>query len=96
MRRWSFVRRWCAGRTKAELEALAGDRIPLTPIKTIAEVVNDPHILARQMMVPVRVAGREVQAFGTPMKLNGEETKAAFLERSRKALLDLAQFARPK
>ena len=34
--------------------------------------------------------------FGTPMKLNGEETKTAFLERSRKALLDLAQFARPK
>lgn len=65
-----IVRRWCAARTKAELEALAGDRIPLTPIKTIAEVVNDPHIQARQMMVPVRVAGQEVQAFGTPMKLS--------------------------
>jgi 1-acyl-sn-glycerol-3-phosphate acyltransferase len=34
--------------------------------------------------------------FGTPMRLNGEEPKAAFLERARKALLDLAQFARPK
>jgi len=34
--------------------------------------------------------------FGTPMRLNGEEPKAAFLDRSRKALLDLAQFARPK
>jgi CoA:oxalate CoA-transferase len=65
-----IVRRWCASRTKAELEALAGDLIPLTPIKTIAEVVNDPHIQARQMMVPVRVAGQEVQAFGTPMKLS--------------------------
>ncbi len=65
-----IVRRWCASRTKAELEALAGDLIPLTPIKTIAEVVNDPHILARQMMVPVQVAGHEVQAFGTPMKLS--------------------------
>ena len=65
-----IVRRWCASRTKAELEALAGDVIPLTPIKTIAEVVNDPHILARQMMVPVQFAGHEVQAFGTPMKLS--------------------------
>jgi CoA:oxalate CoA-transferase len=65
-----IVRRWCASRTKAELEALAGDLIPLTPIKTIAEVVNDPHLRARQMMVPVRVAGHEVQAFGTPMKLS--------------------------
>jgi 1-acyl-sn-glycerol-3-phosphate acyltransferase len=34
--------------------------------------------------------------FGTPMRLNGEEPKAAFLDRSRRALLDLAQFARPK
>lgn len=65
-----IVRRWCASRTKAELEALAGDLIPLTPIKTIAEVVHDPHILARGMVVPVQVGGHEVQAFGTPMKLS--------------------------
>src|SRR5690606_31956229 len=36
-----IVRRWCASRTKAQLEAMAGDLIPLTPIKTIAEVVDD-------------------------------------------------------
>ena len=35
-------------------------------------------------------------AFGTPMRLNGDETKAAFLDRARKAVLDLAQYARPK
>lgn len=34
--------------------------------------------------------------FGTPMRLNGEEPKAAFLERARNALLELAQLARPK
>jgi len=34
--------------------------------------------------------------FGTPVRLDGEETKGAFLDRSRKALLDLAQYARPK
>ena len=33
--------------------------------------------------------------FGTPIRVNGEEPKAVFLERARKALLDLAQFARP-
>jgi len=34
--------------------------------------------------------------FGTPMRLNGDEPKAAFLDRARKAVLDLAQYARPK
>jgi 1-acyl-sn-glycerol-3-phosphate acyltransferase len=34
--------------------------------------------------------------FGTPMRLNGEEKKGAFLERARNALLELAQVARPK
>lgn len=65
-----IVRSWCARHTKAELEAMAGDDIPLTPIKTIAEVVADPHLKARKMIVPVTVAGTEVQAFGTPMKLS--------------------------
>ena len=34
--------------------------------------------------------------FGTPMRLAGDEAKPVFLDRARKALLDLAQFARPK
>jgi len=33
--------------------------------------------------------------FGTPMRVNGEEPKAVFLDRARQALLDLAKFARP-
>jgi CoA:oxalate CoA-transferase len=65
-----IVERWCAAHTKAELEALAGDDIPMTPIKTMAEVVNDPHLQAREMFVPVQVDGAEVQAFGSPMKLS--------------------------
>lgn len=65
-----IVQRWCATRTKAELEALAGDIIPVTPIKTMAEVVDDPHLKAREMFVPVAVDGAEVQAFGSPMKLS--------------------------
>ena len=71
-----IVRRWCAGRTKAELEALAGDLIPMTPIKTIDEVVADPHLQAREMFVPVQVDGAEVQAFGTPMKLSRTPARA--------------------
>jgi crotonobetainyl-CoA:carnitine CoA-transferase CaiB-like acyl-CoA transferase len=72
-----IVKRWCAQRTKAELEALAGDDIPLTPIKTMAEVVQDPHLAAREMFVPVVVDGVPVKAFGSPMKLSKTPVKAA-------------------
>lgn len=65
-----IVSRWCADRTKAELEAMAGDVIPLTPIKTMAEVVQDPHLAAREMFVPVVMDGVQVKAFGSPMKLS--------------------------
>jgi CoA:oxalate CoA-transferase len=61
---------WFAGRTKAELEAMAGDRIALTPIKGIDEVVNDPHLAARGMFVPVMAAGVPVKVFGSPMHLS--------------------------
>jgi CoA:oxalate CoA-transferase len=65
------IERWFAQRTKAELEAMAGDRIALTPIKKIDEVVIDPHLRARDMFVPVRVAGSIVEVFGSPIKLSG-------------------------
>lgn len=61
---------WFAHRTKAELEALAGDRIALTPVKRIDEVVADPHLAARRMFVPVLAAGLPVQVFGSPMHLS--------------------------
>jgi CoA:oxalate CoA-transferase len=61
---------WFAGRTKAELEAMAGDRIALTPIKCMDEVINDPHLAARDMFVPVMAAGLPVQVFGSPMHLS--------------------------
>jgi CoA:oxalate CoA-transferase len=62
---------WFSKYTKAELEELAGDRIPLSAIKTIAEVVEDPHIAARDMIVKVPVAGKLVRMFGLPIKLSG-------------------------
>ncbi len=62
---------WFSKFTKAELEDLAGDLIPLSAIKTIAEVVEDPHIAARDMIVKVPVAGKLVRMFGLPIKLSG-------------------------
>ena len=71
-----IVERWCGAHTKAELEALAGDDIPVTPIKTMAEVVHDPHLQARDMFVPVHVDGAAVTAFGSPMKLSRTPVRA--------------------
>ena len=66
-----IIERWFSPRTKAELEAMAGHRIALTPIKKIDEVVADPHLRAREMFVPVQVAGAVVEVFGSPIKLSG-------------------------
>lgn len=66
-----IIERWFASRTKAELEAMAGDRIALTPIKKIDEVVADPHLRAREMFVPVQAEGHSIEVFGSPIKLSG-------------------------
>ena len=64
------INSWFANRTKAELEAMAGDSIALTPIKNIDEVVSDPHLKARDMFVPVKVGKTVVEVFGSPIKLS--------------------------
>ena len=64
------IERWFSSRTKAELEAMAGDRIALTPIKSIDEVVVDPHLRAREMFVPVQLDGASIEVFGSPIKLS--------------------------
>ena len=66
-----IVERWFAHRTKAELEAMAGDRIALTPIKRIDEVVADAHLRARRMFVQVPMGKARVEVFGSPIKLSG-------------------------
>ncbi len=68
-----LLERWFSNYTKAELEEMAGDKIPLSAIKNIAEVVEDPHIAARNMIVNVPVAGQLIGMFGLPIKLSGAD-----------------------
>jgi CoA:oxalate CoA-transferase len=65
------VERWCAAYTKAELEEMTGDRFPLSPIKTMDEVVADPHLRERDMVVSVDYQGARFDVFGNPVKLSG-------------------------
>ena len=71
-----IIERWFADRTKAELEAMAGDRIALTPIKRIDEVVADAHLRARQMFVQVPFGEVDVEVFGSPIKLSATPPRA--------------------
>lgn len=62
--------KWFAGYTKAELEEMAGDHVPLSAIKTIDDVVNDSHIAARDMIVDVEYPDLgTLRTFGQPVKL---------------------------
>lgn len=69
-----IIRQWFAGRTKQELEAIASDRFPLSPIKNIAEVIEDPHMLARDMLVQVAYGEARVKVFGSAVHLSGATT----------------------
>jgi CoA:oxalate CoA-transferase len=65
-----LLERWFSAYGKAELEAMAGDRVPLSAIRTVPEVVEDPHVAARNMIVEIPVAGESVRMFGSPIKLS--------------------------
>lgn len=66
-----LVEGWFRDRTKAELEALAGDLVPLSAVKDIAEVVADPQIAARDMVVDTDYPGfGTLRSFGSPIKLD--------------------------
>lgn len=88
-----IIRRWFADKTKQELEAIASDRFPLSPIKNIAEVVEDPHMLARDMLVQVAYGEAKVKVFGSAVHLSdaaagaeprvptiGEHNEAVYLD----------------
>jgi CoA:oxalate CoA-transferase len=70
------VERWFAPRTKAELEQLAGDAVPLSAIKDIDEVVHDPQIVARDMVVEVaHPRYGDLRMVGSPLKLGATPTQ---------------------
>ena len=64
------LNRWFARYTKAELEEMAGDEVPLSAIKSIDEVVADPHIAARGMIVDVPMGDKSIAMLGLPIKLS--------------------------
>ncbi|PSL00321.1 CoA:oxalate CoA-transferase [Murinocardiopsis flavida] len=66
-----LVDSWFANRTQAELEKLAGDVVPLTALRTIADVVEDPGTAERDMVVEADYGAMgRLRMFGQPIKLS--------------------------
>jgi crotonobetainyl-CoA:carnitine CoA-transferase CaiB-like acyl-CoA transferase len=67
-----IVVRWLAAHTGAELERMASDVLPITLVKSIDQVVEDPGTAERDMVVSVQQPGfGDVRVFGQPIKLSG-------------------------
>lgn len=72
-----LVEGWFRDRTKSELERLASDQVPLSAVKDIAEVVDDPQIAARDMIVDTEYGEfGTVRTFGSPVKLSRTPPRA--------------------
>lgn len=80
--------------TKAELMERLGGHLPFGPVWNIAEIRNDPHFRAREMIVAVDEPGHPpVEIAGVPVKLSetpgGVRRRAPYLgEQTRQRLLE--------
>ncbi|MEV5543752.1 CoA transferase [Saccharopolyspora shandongensis] len=71
-----LLHKWFEDKTKTELEEIVGDAVPLSAIKNIGEVVEDPQIAARDMIVDVEYPEfGQLRMFGSPIKLAGTPTQ---------------------
>src|SRR5690606_8313671 len=93
-----IVAEWLAGYTKAELEEMAGDVVPLTAIKNIGEVVDDPGTAEREMIVEADYGDLgTLRMFGQPIKLSATPAAPARIanrlsEHADQVLADLAGY----
>ncbi|CAJ95155.1 Acetyl-CoA:oxalate CoA-transferase [Cupriavidus necator] len=61
-----------SGRTKEQIAAVLGGKVPFGPVCTSAEIFADPHYAVRQMLVDVEQPGsaQRVKIAGVPIKLS--------------------------
>jgi len=74
----AIITAWCQERNKLDIEGMLNEaRIPSAPIKTMDELIDDPHIAARSMLIEQEdpILGK-VKYPGNPVKLS--ETPAVF------------------
>ena len=67
-----IIEMWVSERTVAEVVRILGDaRVPCAPVYNMAQVLSDPHVKARDMLVDVEYApGKKAPVAGMPVKLS--------------------------
>lgn len=66
-----LVQSWFVHRTQSELEEMAGDAVPLTALRNVGEVVDDPGTAERDMVVEADYGEMgTLRMFGQPIKLS--------------------------
>ena len=67
---------WTSVRTKREIIAELGGRVPCGPVNTAADIFADPHVAARDMITRFQLPGDnpEVAIVGNPVKFLGNPT----------------------
>lgn len=76
------ISEWTSVRTKREIIAELGGRVPCGPVNTAADIFADPHVAARDMITRFELPGDnpEVAIVGNPVKFLGSPT--AFYRRA--------------
>lgn len=70
-----FVEAWTIGRTRTEIvDALIASGVPVAPVLTVPEVLEDKHLTERGMIQTMEhpTLGT-IQAFGSPIRLSGSD-----------------------
>ncbi|WP_226041432.1 succinyl-CoA:mesaconate CoA-transferase [Natrinema sp. DC36] len=84
---------WAADLTNDELVGKLEGRVPAAPVQTTEEIFDDPHVYARDMLVPVEQPGadRDVEIAGNPIKMSETNPeprgRAPLLDEHREELL---------
>jgi crotonobetainyl-CoA:carnitine CoA-transferase CaiB-like acyl-CoA transferase len=67
---------WTGARTKKEIMASLGGRVPCGPVNTAKEIFEDPHVAAREMITRFKPPGDnpEVAIVGSPIKFTATPT----------------------
>ena len=70
------ISEWTSVRTKREIIAELGGRVPCGPVNTAADIFADPHVAARDMITRFQLPGDnpEVAIVGNPVKFLGNPT----------------------
>ncbi len=74
-----LVSEWSSRHTKAELASLLGGRVPFGPVNTAADILTDPHVVSRAMLldVPHPDGAPPFQVAGNPLHFERDRAPAA-------------------